>query len=89
MVTIRRSGSTDARFVKCFEDSAGRFLVIPIEGYFLRGAGDRREILLRVPEHWLIPASHARYDLYCRETIELDKFDNVPWPHSPATPTKS
>ena len=86
MVTIRRSGSTDPRFIKCLEDSVGRFLVIPIEGYFLRGAGDRREILLRVPEDWLTPASHSQYDLYCRETIDLDKYDDVPWPEGPARP---
>jgi hypothetical protein len=85
LVTIKRAGTVAPRFVPCVQDG-GSFLAIPVEEYALPEAQGRSEMMLRVPDSWLVTSEGAAHDLRCLKIIDLDNFDDLPWADLPPIP---
>ena len=85
LVTIKRGGSVAPRFVPCVRDGT-TLLAIPVEEYAIPEAQGRSEMMLRVPDSWLVTSEGAAHDLRCLEVIDLDQFDELPWAEQPPPP---
>jgi hypothetical protein len=75
LVTIKYADVIESRVVGCVENPEGRFLMMPIQDYFLKGWEGHRDLMLHVPAAWYVTLENAPYDFLCREVIDLDKFD--------------
>ena len=78
LVTITWANVSEARIIKCVVNET-HFLVIPMEDYPVPQAEGRQEMTLNAPNGWFAEVMGAEHDLVCRQVIDLDKFDDLPW----------
>lgn len=85
LVTIKRADIISHVKVRCIEDGNGKFLIVPLEDYALMGARGQVEMMLRVPGAWVVVVTGGEHDYFCREMIDLDKFNEAQWVDVPKT----